>query len=248
MEFSRFRECLAADHERMRAVVAGRDLKAPVPSCPGWDVEELVRHTGAVYLHKVQGMREGAEPDSWPPPGIDEEEPVALLDRGYKELNAEFDAREPSEPTGTWYEPDQTVGFWIRRMAQETVIHRVDAELAEGATVAAIPDDLAVDGIDEVLECFLVFAARGWPDFFRDDLKDAGGRAVRVDAGPASWTVGLGPDGVDIDGADPDATVSGDAGDVLLWLWGRAGDDAIRKDGDAALIATLRKVLTTATQ
>jgi hypothetical protein len=36
-------------------------------------------------------------------------------------------------------------------MAQETVIHRADAELAAGAPVAVIPGDLAADGIDELL-------------------------------------------------------------------------------------------------
>ena len=46
-------------------------------------------------------------------------------------------------------------------MAQETVIHRVDAELAAGEPIAPIPDDLAVDGIDEVLERFLAYGSRG---------------------------------------------------------------------------------------
>jgi hypothetical protein len=40
-------------------------------------------------------------------------------------------------------------------MAQETVIHRVDAELAAGAPVAVIPGDLAADGIDELLAAFV---------------------------------------------------------------------------------------------
>ena len=30
-----------------------------------------------------------------------------------------------------------------------------------------------------------------------------------------------------------DATVSGDPSDVLLWLWGRLGDDAVTIEGDA---------------
>jgi hypothetical protein len=34
--------------------------------------------------------------------------------------------RKPEDPAGSWYTPDQTVGFWIRRMAHETVIHRID--------------------------------------------------------------------------------------------------------------------------
>ena len=41
-------------------------------------------------------------------------------------LVAEFSARKPEDPAGTWYTPDQTVGFCIGRMAQETVIHRID--------------------------------------------------------------------------------------------------------------------------
>jgi hypothetical protein len=51
--------------------------------------------------------------------------------------------------------PDQTVGFWIRRMAQETVVHRVDAELAAEVAPGAIPDDIALDGIDEFLIAFI---------------------------------------------------------------------------------------------
>ena len=64
------------------------------------------------------------------PAGLNDEEPVALLDRAYAELMEEFTRRNPEDFSRTWYDPDQTVGFWIRRMAQETVIHRIDAELA----------------------------------------------------------------------------------------------------------------------
>ncbi|TML25945.1 MAG: maleylpyruvate isomerase family protein, partial [Actinobacteria bacterium] len=154
MEHPRLLTCLDTDFTRFRQVVA-RDLTAPVPSCPGWTVDDLVRHVGLVYRHKVEAMRRGLPGEGeWPPAGVEGEETVALLDRGYAELTAEFAARKPDEPSGTWYEPEQTVGFWIRRMAQETVIHRVDAEQALGEPLAEIPDDLALDGVDEVLERF----------------------------------------------------------------------------------------------
>ena len=74
---------------------------------------------------------------SWPPPGLDDEAPLPLLARAYGELMAEFSQRAPTDPTPTWYDPDQTVAFWIRRMAQETVIHRIDAEQAAGLPVTA---------------------------------------------------------------------------------------------------------------
>ena len=57
-------------------------------------------------------------------------------------------------PAWSWWEPDQTVGFWYRRMALETVVHRVDVETQFGPP-SAIDAALAVDGIDEVLTLML---------------------------------------------------------------------------------------------
>ncbi len=90
------------------------------------------------------------------------EPPLELLDRSYAALTEQFAARRPEEHAFTWYGPDQSVGFWIRRMAQETVIHRVDAELAAGSQIAAIPADLAADGIDELLVIFVQYGTTNW--------------------------------------------------------------------------------------
>ena len=89
MENVRFLECLAADYERIRAVAPG-NLDRQVPTCPEWTVADLLQHVGKVYLHKAAIMRDGAEPSPWPPPGLNDEEPVALLDRAYAELMEEF--------------------------------------------------------------------------------------------------------------------------------------------------------------
>ena len=86
---------------------------------------DLLRHVGEVYLDKVECMRLGRDPESWPPPGLQDEPPLQLLDRSYADLTGEFAARRPQDHAFTWYGPDQSVAFWIRRMAQETVIHRV---------------------------------------------------------------------------------------------------------------------------
>src|SRR5260370_20031422 len=156
MEYSRFLDCLAVDFARLRAVVSIRPT-ATVPSCPGWTVADLTRHVGEVYLHKTLAMREGAEPDPWPPKELADEEPLALLDRAYTGLVAEFAVRKPEDLAGSWYVPDQTVGFWIRRMAQETVIHRIDAELGTRQPVAPVPAHLAIDGIAELLQGFVAY-------------------------------------------------------------------------------------------
>jgi uncharacterized protein (TIGR03083 family) len=246
MESKRLLECLEADHARLREVVRDSDLSAVVPSCPDWTVADLVRHVGMVYLHKVECLRLGTHPDPWPPAGLEEEDPRALLERAYATLSAEFAARAPESPAFTWYGPDQTVGFWIRRMAQETVIHRVDAELGAGAGIAPIPADLAHDGIDEFLVAFVEYGTQKWADEFTEILATADGRSVRVETPDAAWLIRLTPEGVtvrtsDVDGAD--AVVRGEPADLLLWLWNRADDDAVTTTGDADLPAYLRTVL-----
>src|SRR6202042_1809230 len=147
MENSRFLECLEADYRRIREVVPGH-LEERVPTCPDWSVDDLTWHVGMVYLHKATAMREGAEPENWPQDYDDDASAIELIDDAYRQLTAEFAAHVPPEHSATLYGPDKTVGFWIRRMAQESVIHRIVAELGAGVAGSPAPDDLAVDGID----------------------------------------------------------------------------------------------------
>jgi uncharacterized protein (TIGR03083 family) len=248
-QMQRFLACLATDYARLHAV-AGRDLAAPVPSCPGWTVADLTRHVAEVYLHKSECIRLNDFPRPWPP-DLSGEEPIALLERAYAALLAEFDRHQSADPARTWYEPDQTVGFWIRRMAQETVIHRVDAELALGESIVPIPADLATDGIDEVLEVFVSYGTRTWVEEFGPLLKETLGYRVLVRSGGASWLVASSSQGVEVTaGGDgpSDATVSGEPDAVLRWLWARAGDDAVSIEGSGKAVDELRQFLTIATQ
>ncbi|MFI5839085.1 maleylpyruvate isomerase family mycothiol-dependent enzyme [Catenuloplanes sp. NPDC051500] len=241
MRTERLRECLAADAARLREAVAGAPA-APVPTCPGWTMTDLADHVTTVYLHKVEIIRTGAFPgEDWEPAGVG-------LDRAYAELAEELAARDPAETVPSWYPADQTVGFWARRMAHETLIHRVDGELAAGLPQAPIPADLAVDGVDEVLVRFLEHGSRNWPDDFGDALESLDGRAVRVSTtAGGSWLVRLAPDGVTVTtdeaGGDGEATVTGDPVTVLLWLWRRGGPDGLSFGGDTALVEVLHELM-----
>jgi hypothetical protein len=259
MDDSRFLDCLAADYQALRDAAAAAEPTAPVPCCPGWALTDLVFHVAEVYLHKLTVIRTGEWPRQWPPPGLADEPRLALLDRTYAELTAEFAARGPASKAPTWYDPDQTVAFWIRRMAQETAIHRIDAEQAAGpdvVPVSAVPDDLAVDGVDEVLTRFLGYGSVAWADEFAQmkggHLAGQDGRdAIVVTAGQASWTVRPSPREVVVHdgGTDaPRAVIEGAPDPVLRWLWGRAPDDAVRFSGDPAWTDYLRRLLTAVTQ
>jgi uncharacterized protein (TIGR03083 family) len=253
METSRYLACLRHDAARLRMVAEGH-LDRQVPSCPDWKVVDLVQHVAEAYQHKTECIRRQEFPRPWPPDFGDEDR-LALFDRSLAELLAEFDKHDPADPAKTWYDADQTVGFWIRRMAQETVIHRVDAELAAGE-VTAIPPDLALDGIDEVLAIFLSWDSqdtiaregdtRSWPP-----LAESDGRTVEVRAGDRAWLLRPGPSGVELlsSGTEtPAATVSGDPVDVLLWLWRRGDAARLTVDGDQKLVDGLHELMRIATQ
>jgi uncharacterized protein (TIGR03083 family) len=268
MDTARLLECTEADYLRLRSVVPGL-LARRVPSCPDWSVADLVRHVAQVYSHKVEMMRHGREPEVWPPPGFAEADPLGLLDAAHQELTAEFAARSASEPTPTWYSPDQSVGFWIRRMAHETAIHRIDAELGAGTTIAPVPADLAVDGIDELLKIFVGWACSQWPGDFAAALRGSPSRRFLVRADPAAgapgrtWLVetasgGLmvadGPDGSQDEYPAPDVTVSGTPEAVYRWAWHR-GEPAgpgqpspVSISGDQRALIELQNCITGGTQ
>src|ERR1700759_5001854 len=184
MDSSRYLDSLAADFALLRAAATAAGLDAPVPSCPGWTVTDLVRHTGAAYLPKTLPMRLGDSPgeQDWPD-GIGAQPPLELLDRTYAGLTAELTSRAPDSPAPSWYRPEPTVAFWMRRVAQGTLPPRLDAELAAraaaGHPVSPVADDLAADGVDEVLIRFLGYGSTVWPDQFAllrgPQLETAGG-------------------------------------------------------------------------
>jgi uncharacterized protein (TIGR03083 family) len=224
---------LQADLALLLEAVDRAGLDAAVPSCPGWTVRDLVDHLSEVYRHKSACIRLGVEPEPWPPER-DLSDPVAELRAASAELLAELAGHAGSDPAATWHEPDQTVGFWSRRMAQETAVHRVDAELAAehagAGSVHPVAADLAADGVDEVL---VVFAEGDWSDIPQPgpDL------VVRLEVPERTWTVHLLPEALRVEqGAtvEPGVTVAGQASDVLLWLWGRAERDRLTVAGDAA--------------
>ena len=144
---------------------------------------DLVRHVAQVYEHKIACTTLGHEPDPWPPVW-QVRDPVDWLSDAHARLLAMFARSEPTTPSYTWWPPDQTVGFWARRMAHETAVHRFDAELAAG-TPTSINADLAADGVDEILGVML---EGDWSD---EPVDTATGARVAVSTSGRTWTVAM---------------------------------------------------------
>ncbi len=236
---------LDADFEAM--LDASVDLTADVPGCPGWDVAALLSHVMGVYRHKIVVLKTDAAPpertDDWGAvtAGADVRDELRAA---YAELRTLLAARPDDAPTWAWWPPEQTVGFWQRRMAQETTVHRWDAESATDGPDGAgdVPDDLAADGVDELL---------GWLTWPWDEAPqpDATGQRVLVAADDHSWTVTLNPTTVEVVGGagEADALVAGPAYSMLLHLWGRPGEHGIATTGDETALRLLRERLHMAT-
>lgn len=240
------------------ADVASRGLEAPVPSCPGWTVTTLVTHLTGIYAHRARLLRVGdttgssaasygdlglpPELESWfagnmPKQGGLAPIPPNLLDLiertadGLAELMASV---SPDMPVWTWWPPDQTAGFWQRRMAHETAVHRWDAELAFGAPQAIEPE-LARDGVDEVFDVMAPASVR-----WAEDARPGAGETYHLHRtdGEGEWLVRFEGKTVKVtrEHAKGDVAARGTASELLLFLWGRIGSERLEVLGDAALL------------
>ncbi|GAA3038813.1 maleylpyruvate isomerase family mycothiol-dependent enzyme [Streptomyces glomeratus] len=239
------RSAVAEETARFVAAVKDADLATEVPSCPGWTLADLVKHTGSVQRWFSVLLRARIQE----PPRTREVD-LRLPDRedGYPDWLAEsasvaadaFAVTDPNLPMWAWG-ADQHARFWARRMLFETLVHRVDAEVALGLR-PAIDRPVAVDGIDE----FLVNLP--YATFFAPHLANLRGAdktiRFRTTDGGDAWLVRLRPDGFGLDTADPtvgtaDATVQGTAADLLLLVYGRLPyeAEALAHEGDEQLLA-----------
>ena len=243
LEFHTYVELLRADAARLRAV-ADIGLEEPVPSCPGWQVRDVVAHTAEVYQHKVACTRLQAEPDPWPPAEHAQREPRALFDEALAELLDLFATAGPDGASFTWWPPDQSVGFWMRRMALETAVHRLDAELGH-QMVTPVDARLALDGIDELL--VMMIAGDDWAEHGTVEPVNA---TLRIISDARTWTAEVDAGVILIDrsaAGEAAVEVSGEPGDVFAWLWGRAGLDRLLVDGDEAAARAFRRRIAEAT-
>jgi len=156
------RQCaeIVAQTEILRGCVegAGADMTAPVASCPGWNVGQLVRHLGGGQRwaeEQVRTRAAGPLPDEYfrdLSPYADEDPEVLgpWLTAGAERLAAAL--REAGPDAKLWTPvPGDNAAFYARRFTHETAIHRADATLALGAEYTLDPE-VALDGLDEWME------------------------------------------------------------------------------------------------
>jgi uncharacterized protein (TIGR03083 family) len=243
------RDAVLTETARFVAAVKGASLATTVPSCPGWTLLDLVRHTGSVQrwfstllLQRVQERPRSRDVELALPPS--EDGYPGWLEASSAVAAEAFADTDPDAPMWVWG-ADPHARFWIRRMLFETLVHRADAEIAVGLRPVIDPA-LAADGVDEFL-ANLPFAASFAPK--TADLRGHGETIrFRCTDRAGDWLVRLRPDGfglvengtaADAEATHPaDATVQGAAADLLLLMYGRLdrSAEAFETTGDDKLL------------
>ncbi|MFE9855331.1 maleylpyruvate isomerase family mycothiol-dependent enzyme [Streptomyces sp. NPDC005780] len=212
---------------------------APVPSCPGWQVRDLLRHTAMVHTWAAAFVTEGHTsyvPDTGEP-DLDGPE---LLDRfraGHRLLVDALERAPQDLECWTFFAAPSPLAFWARRQAHETAIHRVDAESARGGALSPVTPDHAVDGVDELL--------RGFHARPKSRVRTDTPRTLRVRATDTGsvWTVRLSTEPpATVREADDssvlppvDCELSATAQELYLTLWNRLPLSALEVTGDPDL-------------
>lgn len=234
MTHDEYCEAIRREGRALAAAARIAGVEAPVPSCPEWSVADLLSHIGRIHRWIALIVRERREAfeDHWsqaepPPPG----ERVEWFAAGVDLLADALLEAGPAVEVWSWTD-DPSTGFWARRQANETAVHRWDAELAAGAP-APLERTLAVDGIDEYL--MLLPQWRGV-----DALRDLTGTLhLHCTDGEGEWLVRL-DHGVEVtrEHAKGDVAARGAASDLMLLVSGRVDPSAVDVFGNAELLQT----------
>jgi uncharacterized protein (TIGR03083 family) len=134
----------------------GVDESQPVPTCPGWSLNQLLRHVGRGDRWAAQIVRDRLDhpldvrsvEGGKPPP--DPADAASWLHGGAQRLVDAVELSGAETPVWTFL-GERPANWWIRRRLHETAVHRADVAIALGREFPLEPD-IAADGITEFLE------------------------------------------------------------------------------------------------
>jgi uncharacterized protein (TIGR03083 family) len=228
-------------------VVATGDPATPVPTCPGWSLQQLFRHVGRgdrwaaqIVVERTQDFLDPRTVEGGKPPP-DPTDALYWLHGGVQKLLDAVEQAGAETPVWTFLGP-RPATWWIRRRLHEATVHRADAALAIGADFVLAPE-LAADAITEWLERVVIQADEEGPAGGDRPLGD--GQTLHLHAtdlglgAAGEWTILGRPDGIALTHEHGKGTVAlrGSATDLLLVIVRRlaVADTGIEIFGERAV-------------
>lgn len=191
---------------------------APVPAYPHWTVRDLAVHVVRVYGNAAIALQRSALERPRPEVGVVRDDDAATLADAVRRALREAETALEHCPHDIVWTPVGGRGssFWRRRLLREAVLHRWDAEQANGAA-GAPEQEQALELIDEFFDTDVARA-------FADGDRERSG-VVAIRSGQRRWSVDLARGSVAVDAEDgkATATINGEPAPVWLWLMRRDG-------------------------
>jgi len=228
--------------ERIAAILTRAEPALRVSTCPDWTLSDLALHVGRAHRW-AQRITETRAQEPIDMSAVDLGLPAtttrygAWLCFGAAAFSAAVHSAGTRTPVWSWSD-DHSVGFWLRKITHDTIIHRIDAELTVGLR-PSLPPKTASDGIADLLAAITTLSAAGHPDPIFGGLRGRGEtlQLQATDTGD-EWFVTRMPEGVrwTPGRGEADAIVRGNAFDLLLALYRRAPIRVVDVVGDESLV------------
>ncbi|MGW5465570.1 maleylpyruvate isomerase family mycothiol-dependent enzyme [Streptomyces sp. NPDC003996] len=231
---------LRAEAAALEQLLRTADPATPVATCGSWSMHDLGTHLGQASRFAAALLKTGQLPHEQfaPPAG---QQIADWYAEGAAAILATLEETDPTTPTWAFGFEGAVAALWFRRVAQDTAVHLVDAQLATGADVHVDPL-IAADGVDEV---FAVMVPRVWRSGEQKPLPAP--VALRTTDTGHNWLIQPGdiPQARPVDSGPAAATVEATAAELLLALWKRQPANPEWISGDiAAANALLTATLT----
>jgi uncharacterized protein (TIGR03083 family) len=232
--------CTALENEvaRFANVMSTMSRDEEVASCPGWNVVDLAEHLSMVHRWAEELVRRRSPQRISRMASVENRDDVSpkWIEEGGRRLVATLRDADPNDEMWAWGR-DQHVQFWSRRQLHETLVHRMDLELAAQLVPTSEPA-IALDAIDEYLSNIEKVATNS-PDL--SQLRGNGETLLfRPHDSPVKWSITFDGEGfrVSRDETHFDAELAGSPVDLLLAILRRRGVDEgeVAVKGDRTLV------------
>jgi uncharacterized protein (TIGR03083 family) len=237
-----FRTALTEETKAFGDVIRGADPSTPLPTCPGWTLNQLLKHVGRGNRWAAQIIAdrrlEPLEPrevrNGKPPEQPDAA--IGWLNDGVQTLFGAVDQVGADTRVWTFLGP-KPAGWWIRRRLHEATVHRADAVLAVGGEFTIAPE-LGADAVSEWIDINTAQADPHSPPLSRGQSLHL--HATDSGLGPTGeWTITNDEDGLNWshDHSKGEAAVRGSAANLLLAVTRRktSAEAGLEVFGDAAV-------------
>ena len=228
--------------ERIAEILTSAEPALRVTTCPDWTLSDLTLHVGRAHRWAQRIIETRAQKP------ID----MSVVHLGLPATTTRYGAwlcsggtafstavQSAGTRTAVWsWSDDHSVGFWLRKLTHDTIIHRIDAELTVGLR-PTLSAQMAADGIADLLAAITTLSTAGHPDPIFEGLRGLG-ETLQLQATDTAdeWFVTRMPEGVrwTPGRGEADAIVRGNALDLLLALYRRSPIHVVDVIGDESLV------------